>query len=168
MRLLKDFLSICFSWPLTLVFTLTCSLAPVSAQNADHAHDHSQHATSSASAKPQTVQRTVAITMDDNMRFIPDHIDVKQGETVEFKVRNLGKLHHEMTLGTDKALKAHAEMMQKHPDMAHTDEGMVSVAPGAEATLKYHFGQSGKLNFVCLQLGHAEAGMKGDIKIKAN
>jgi uncharacterized cupredoxin-like copper-binding protein len=144
-----------------------CLCAPTLAQTTGHSHEHSQHPPSAAVA-PEAARRTVTVTMNDDMRFLPDHIDVKQGETVEFKVRNLGKLRHEMVLGTDKALKAHAEMMKKHPDMVHKDENMVSVAPGAETTLLHTFHEKGSIKFACLQPGHAEAGMRGQIKIKAN
>ena len=37
--------------------------------------------------------------MTDNMRFTPDRIQVRQGETVRFVVRNEGKMLHEMVIG---------------------------------------------------------------------
>jgi len=46
--------------------------------------------------------------MTDNMRFVPDKIDVKQGETVRIKLRNEGKMLHEFVIGTRKELDEHA------------------------------------------------------------
>src|SRR5687767_12712113 len=51
--------------------------------------------------------RTVEIHMSDNMRFTPDRIEVREGETVRFVVRNAGKVLHEMVIGTPAELKAH-------------------------------------------------------------
>src|SRR4030066_1262880 len=49
---------------------------------------------------PGNVTRSVEVEMNDAMRFLPDSISVKRGETIRFLVRNVGKLRHEMGLGT--------------------------------------------------------------------
>ena len=36
--------------------------------------------------------RTVTVTMTDNMRFTPDRIDVRQGETVQIVIKNSGQI----------------------------------------------------------------------------
>jgi uncharacterized cupredoxin-like copper-binding protein len=69
----------------------------------------------------KSVKRTVEITMTDTMRFTPDKIDVKQGETIKFVVKNSGKVLHEMVIGTKKDLDEHAAMMVKHPGMEHDE-----------------------------------------------
>ena len=66
---------------------------------------------------PLKVTRSVEVEMNDTMRFRPDSIRVKRGETIRFVVRNTGKVKHEMVLGTIKELKEHAEMMRKFPEM---------------------------------------------------
>lgn len=38
----------------------------------------------------KAVTRTIEITMLDTMRFVPDQITVKQGETVRLTVKNVG------------------------------------------------------------------------------
>jgi uncharacterized cupredoxin-like copper-binding protein len=48
----------------------------------------------------QQVTRTVVVTMADTMRFSPATVQVRKGETLEFIVRNTGKVKHEMVLGT--------------------------------------------------------------------
>ena len=76
------------------------------------------------------VTRTVSIDMTDSMRFSAAKIKAKQGETIRFVVKNLGKVKHEMVLGTAKELKEHYEVMKKNPEMEHADANMVTVAPG--------------------------------------
>jgi uncharacterized cupredoxin-like copper-binding protein len=58
--------------------------------------------------------------MDDNMRFSPDKLSFKRGDTVRFVVRNQGKLLHELVIGTKKELDEHAAMMLKHPACSMT------------------------------------------------
>jgi uncharacterized cupredoxin-like copper-binding protein len=79
---------------------------------------------------PRNATRTVFVDMSDTMRFKPSRLTVKQGETIRFLVRNSGKAMHELVLGTMADLKAHAELMRKHPGMEHGEPYMVHVAPG--------------------------------------
>lgn len=111
------------------------------------------------------VTRTVAIDMKDDMRFYNSMIDVKQGETIRFIVKNAGNLKHEMVLGTDKELKEHYEVMKKNPEMEHADPNMVTVAPGKTGEIIWRFTKAGKVDFACLQPGHYDAGMKGLINV---
>lgn len=111
--------------------------------------------------------RTVQIDMNDAMRFTPSSVDVKQGETVRFVVKNSGQTKHEMVLGTQKDLEAHYELMKKHPEMEHADENMVTVAPGKTGEIVWRFTRAGKVDFACLQPGHYDAGMKGVVKVAA-
>lgn len=114
---------------------------------------------------PAQARRTVQIDMSDAMRFTPSSIDVKQGETVRFVVKNSGQLQHEMVLGTEKDLKRHDELMRKHPGMEHADAHMVSVAPGQTGEIVWQFTQAGRIDFACLQAGHFDAGMRGVLRV---
>ena len=63
------------------------------------------HADSDAIGKPgkaTNAKRTVKVEMLDTMRFNPQSITVKQGETIKFIIKNSGKVKHEMVLGTEK------------------------------------------------------------------
>jgi uncharacterized cupredoxin-like copper-binding protein len=111
------------------------------------------------------VSRTVTIDMQDNMRFVPATLRVKQGETLRLLVRNTGAVPHELVLGHIKDLKAHAKAMQKFPDMQHEEPHMLSVAPGSQGELVWHFTNAVTLDFACLRPGHYEAGMKGQIAV---
>lgn len=114
---------------------------------------------------PKKATRTVTITMSDAMRYTPDRLTVKAGETVTFIVKNEGKVMHELVIGTEKELKAHAEVMRKHPGMEHDEPYMAHVAPGKQETLTWQFTRSGDFLFGCLIPGHFEAGMVGRVKV---
>jgi len=117
--------------------------------------------------KAGAVTRTVRVDMSDAMRFSPASIAVKQGETVRFVVTNSGKVKHEMVLGSQKELQEHYEAMKKHPEMEHDDPSMVTVAPGKSGEMVWRFTRAGQVDFACLQPGHYDAGMKGQVKVAA-
>lgn len=117
------------------------------------------------SGDPAKVSRTIELTMNDSMRFTPGEIQVSAGETVRFFIKNMGKLPHEMVIGSIADLKAHAAEMQKMPEMQHTELNMITLAPGKIGGLVWKFNQSGTVDFACLIPGHMEAGMIGKIKI---
>ena len=113
------------------------------------------------------VKRTVTLTMDDKMRFTPDTLSFKEGETVRFIVKNQGKLLHEMVIGTRAELDAHAALMEKFPNMAHDEPYVAHVDPGKQGGLVWTFNRPGDFEFACLVAGHFAAGMKGRIKVIA-
>lgn len=113
------------------------------------------------------VKRTVTLTMDDKMRFTPDTLSFKEGETVRFIVKNQGKLLHEMVIGTRAELDAHAALMEKFPNMAHDEPYMAHVDPGKQGGLVWTFNRPGNFEFACLVAGHYQAGMKGTISVSA-
>ena len=115
---------------------------------------------------PRKVARTVRIDMSDAMRFTPADITIRRGQTVRFVVHNDGKLLHEMVLGTPQALKEHAALMQKFPEMEHADPNMAHVKPGRDGEIVWQFTRPGEFQFACLQPGHFEAGMVGRLSVK--
>ncbi len=116
---------------------------------------------------PAKVTRTIAIDMSDSMRFTPDTVQVKRGETIRFVVKNSGKLKHEFNLGTAAALKEHYAQMLKFPEMEHDDPNVVNVAPGETGEVVWRFTKAGTVSFACLHPGHYDAGMKGSIRVTA-
>jgi putative spermidine/putrescine transport system substrate-binding protein len=115
---------------------------------------------------PSEVSRTISMSMNDTMRFSPDRIEVRKGETIRFVLQNDGKLRHELVLGEPEALRRHAAMMQSMPDMQHSGPNMASLAPGEHGQLIWQFTHSGVVTFACLQSGHLEAGMKGVVAVQ--
>lgn len=112
-------------------------------------------------------KRTLEFKMSDSMRFTPDHIQVKQGETVRLFIRNEGQVMHEFVIGTKKELDEHAALMMKFPGMEHSEPYMAHVAPGKTGEIVWTFNRAGEFDFACLIAGHYQAGMVGKVKVIA-
>ena len=152
--------------PLTLIAALAMSSATFA--GGTHAGGHGHDSDERAIGKPgvaSKASRTVTIEMTDNMRYTPADIQVKQGETVRFIVKNKGQVKHELSLGTQKELLEHLEQMKKFPDMEHDEPSKVTLAPGKQGEIIWQFTKAGAVNFACLMPGHYEAGMKGQVKV---
>jgi uncharacterized cupredoxin-like copper-binding protein len=141
-----------------------------------HAHGDKLHPKKAATSKKEqkkwgiagdaeSVKRTVEIHMLDMMRFSPDRIEVKQGETIRFVHKNDGKIMHEFVIGTKRELDEHAALMLKFPNMEHDEPYMVHVAPGKTGEVIWNFNRAGEFDFACLIPGHYQAGMIGKIKV---
>lgn len=134
-------------------------------------HQHGGHEAESSligkAGDPAKVTRTVTVDMNDTMRFTPASISVKEGEVIRFAVKNSGKLKHEMVIGSASELKEHAQLMAKFPDMEHAEPNQVTLLPGKTGNIVWQFGKAGKVDFACLQPGHFEAGMKGQVVVSA-
>jgi uncharacterized cupredoxin-like copper-binding protein len=136
-------------------------------------HDTMAHSTSTEEkafgrkGDPKKVSRTIELDMSDAMRFAPAELAVKQGETVRFRLKNSGKVLHEMVLGTMQELKEHAEIMKQHPGMHHAEANIVHVSPGKTGALVWQFTNPGEFHYGCLVPGHFEAGMVGRVRVLA-
>jgi uncharacterized cupredoxin-like copper-binding protein len=113
----------------------------------------------------KAAKRTIEISMSDAMRFTPDTITVRRGETVKFVFRNVGKQLHEFVLGTKKELEEHAALMMKFPNMEHDEPYMAHVPPGTTGRIVWTFNRPGDFDFACLIAGHYQAGMVGRITV---
>lgn len=113
------------------------------------------------------VSRTIEVDAADSMRFTPSNVSVKTGETIRFVIKNSGKVPHEFSLGTEKELKEHYEVMKKFPNMEHEEANKVSLKPGKQSEVIWRFTKPGVVNFACLHVGHYDAGMKGQVKVGA-
>ncbi|PAU51485.1 cupredoxin domain-containing protein [Pseudomonas indica] len=147
---------------------------------ADQVHAHGDQA-GSGHAKPvvkeqkdwgiagerKEADRTIEVSMSDAMRFSPDFIKVKAGETVRFVHHNDGQVMHEFVIGTKPELDEHAALMKKFPGMEHDEPYMAHVAPGKRGEIVWTFNRPGEFHFACLIPGHYEAGMVGRIKVVA-
>jgi uncharacterized cupredoxin-like copper-binding protein len=111
--------------------------------------------------------RSIDVGMTDNMRFTPDRIAVKQGETLRFVIRNRGKVMHEFVIGTRAENQKHAALMVKFPNMEHDAPYMAHVAPGKTGRIVWTFNRPGEFEFACLIAGHYSAGMVGTITVAA-
>ena len=116
--------------------------------------------------RARAVRRTVDLTMSDDMRFTPDRIEVREGETLRLRLRNEGSVLHELVIGTPDELAAHAALMIKFPGMEHEDAHMAHVAPGQRGEIIWHFNRTGEFDFACLINGHFQAGMRGKLVVR--
>ena len=132
-----------------------------------HDHDHGAvTASPPAAAAPQALgaARNVVIEVDDARRITPANWQARQGETVRLIVVNTGQLKHELVVGPTDELATHAESMKSSGGHGH-DDG-VTVDPGQTATLLYTFNQPGQWGIACLEPGHYDSGMKGEVDVE--
>lgn len=168
-----------FSQVFKVILVALCNICAISAPAFAHEDSHQQHSATSAphadnsvaqpfgvAGQAAAVQRTITLRMSDDMRFTPDHITVKQGETLRLRVENHGQTLHELVLGTPASLAAHQAMMQRNPHMVHNAPYMAHVAASQAGELIWQFNQVGEFAFACLLPGHYEAGMHGTISVQ--
>lgn len=133
----------------------------------DHHGDEKEHHESMAGLPgiADNVTRTVAVDMDDTMAFMPAQLTVEAGETLRFTVTNSGQLVHEFVLGATDEILEHHELMKRFPGMEHDEPNSVSLATGEVGDVIWQFSNAGTFQFACLQPGHYEAGMKGNVVV---
>ncbi len=145
---------------------------------AAQAHGNEDHAKKAGPVKKEqkdwgiagdakAARRTVEFRMSDTMRFTPERLEVRQGETLRLVIHNDGKVMHEFVLGTKKELDEHAALMVKFPTMEHEEPYMAHVAPGKRGEIVWTFNRAGDFDFACLIAGHYQAGMVGKVKVVA-
>lgn len=147
-------------------FILAITLGAASAASAAGNHGGGHH--ESPIGKPGVaakVTRTIAVDMASGMRFKPSDIQVKKGETIRFVLKNTDTVKHEFSLGTEKELLEHYEVMKKFPNMEHDEPNKISLAPGKQGEVIWQFTNAGAVDFACLHPGHYDAGMKGQVKV---
>jgi uncharacterized cupredoxin-like copper-binding protein len=158
----------------TLLLAVALSLAGTAAYA--HGGEHPSNASSVAVKKEQkawgiagdadAAKRTIMLSMTDNMRFTPDKLEVRLGETVKLVMKNEGKSLHEFVIGTKRELDRHAALMMKFPDMEHDEPYMAHVPPGKTGEIIWKFNRAGEFDFACLIAGHYQAGMVGKISVR--
>lgn len=155
---------------LFIMFLLSAFIGQVSAHGDDHAKKKTvaikkEQKAWGIAGDAKAVKRTVNIVMTDNMRFTPDKIEVKQGETIKIVLKNEGKMLHEFVIGTKKELGEHAALMLKFPNMEHDEPYMAHVPVGKTGEIIWTFNRAGDFDFACLIAGHYQAGMVGKISV---
>ena len=112
--------------PMTTLISIALAASIAATSGLARAHGDADHAGKETTVvkeqKPwgiagdaKAVKRTITVSMTDTMRFSPEKIDVKQGDTLKFVLRNDGKLMHEFVIGTRKDLDEHAALMINAP-----------------------------------------------------
>ena len=161
-----------------LVIKSLLALGIAMAGTAGVAHTDKAHAKKTGAVKKEqkdwgiagdaeAVTRTIEIKMSDKMRFTPELIEVREGDTVRLTHKNGGKVMHEFVLGTKNDLEAHAALMTKFPKMEHDEPYMAHVGAGKTGEIVWAFNRAGEFDFACLIPGHYQAGMIGKIRVAA-
>jgi plastocyanin len=99
--------------------------------------------------------RLVRIVASGALRFYPDVVTVKQGETITFEVTAMGMTSHEFMVGPAADVAA---------DTAGTPE-VADIGMMQTKSLTYTFSGSGPFAFACHAPGHYEAGMAGVVSV---
>lgn len=120
---------------------------------------------------PGRITRTVEVRATDNA-FSLKSLQVREGETVRFVIRNDGFEAHEFLIGTAHEHAEHLAMMKAMIErqkktghamaMDHHDSG-ITVLPGETATFVWTFARAADLQFACDIPGHYQDGMHGAI-----
>lgn len=113
--------------------------------------------------------RAVDLTMTDEMTFEPARIEVRRGETVVFRVRNVSSEGHEAYIGTDEEQRLHetkhyALSASEQAKTTHVGYG-IHVAPFGTGELVSRFDEDTEYVIGCHYPGHYEAGMRAVIDV---
>ena len=127
-----------------------------------HSHDHATPAQAIALS-----MKEVRIEVDDTMRFAPAKWEAQVGEPIRIILVNKGKVDHELVIGSEKEIIAHAKEMANPGVKGHHHTNEISAKPGQQAELVWTFKKPGQYAMACFEPGHYEAGMKGVINVVA-
>ncbi len=115
--------------------------------------------------------RVIEIKALDDFTFEPASVMIEAGETVTFRVENVGLLDHDFTLGDSETQDEHeAEMVEMAAtgNMAmHDEPNAFGLTSGEVKEMSWHFTETGEILFGCHTPGHYPAGMVGSITIAA-
>ena len=125
-----------------------------------HSHDHGTPAQVAAPS-----MKEVRIEVDDTMRFSPTIWEAQAGEPIRIILVNKGKVDHELVIGSEKEIMAHAKEMASPGAKGHHHANEISAKPGQQAELVWTFKKPGQYAMACFEPGHYEAGMKGIINV---
>ena len=152
----------------TIIAGMLCLLSTAAFASGNHEGGHGE-SLAGEPGKKSKVTRTIQVTMkesdDGKMLYMPASVEVKEGQTVRFAIRNAGETDHEFVLDTHEEIMEHKKVMEKFPEMEHDDPNSVRLAPGKSGEIVWKFTKSGTLKFACLIPGHYEAGMHGDLTV---
>jgi len=103
------------------------------------------------------VSRTINLTLLDNM-FLPPEITVREGETIQFVLKNLGSNTHHFLIGS-------ADDLRKVASSNRKNEQLIRLNPSEEKELIWEFNKAGTVNFACPIKTHFKT-MHGKITVE--
>jgi uncharacterized cupredoxin-like copper-binding protein len=115
--------------------------------------------------------RVIEIKALDDFTFDPASVKIEAGETVTFRVENVGLLDHDFTLGDSDTQDEHeaemVEMAASGNTAMHDDPNAFGLTSGEVKEMTWHFTETDEILFGCHTPGHYPAGMVGSITILA-
>ncbi|WP_282611145.1 cupredoxin domain-containing protein [Pelagibius sp. Alg239-R121] len=171
----------------TLTAAMVVVSIPLFATEVFAAGSHSSSADLGSPGIASDATRTIEVTMYDNY-YEPESLDVQEGETVRFVIKNEGDLVHEFNIGTTEGHAAHQDemmMMVEHGVLeadrinwtvarkmqasmghgTHDDPNSTLLEPGESGEVIWSFPVHATLEFACNVPGHYDAGMMGEINL---
>ena len=150
-------------------------------------HGHGHGGDIGKPAKASAATRTITVVMHDSY-YEPERLEIREGETVRFVIRNEGTLVHEFNIGTAEMHAAHSSEMQMMVDHGvlkassidreaakqmqktmghgmHDEPNSVLLEPGKTGEITWTFPAHATLEFACNVPGHYDAGMAGAIEL---
>ncbi len=148
---------------------LVAALASPALASGSHKGGHGEVMAVGEPGKNADATRTIRVTMketdDGRMIFAPSELQVREGQTVRFTIRNAGELEHEFVLDQQDKITEHKAAMEKFPDMEHEDPNAIRLAPGQTGEIVWKFTNAGTFKIACLVPGHYDAGMHGGVTV---
>jgi uncharacterized cupredoxin-like copper-binding protein len=152
-----------------------------------HGTGHGDAVTTGKPGSAADATRTIEIVMNDNY-YEPESLNLKEGETVRFVIKNAGEFVHEFNIATAAMHAAHQPemaMMVEHgvlePDRInwdaakkmqasmghgmHDEPNSLLLEPGKSGEIVWTFPAHAELQFACNIPGHYDSGMQGEIKL---
>ena len=99
--------------------------------------------------------RLVELTADDFLNFTPGLVQAARGETVTFRIHNVGQATHEFMVGP---------LADAFADLEGTPE-VADIGPDQTGEITFTFAGAGPFGFACHAPGHFEHGMLGYIQL---
>lgn len=132
----------------------------------EHADDEAAHTFwFGEPAEASASTRVIEIDANDDMSFGPSDLAVSVGETVTFRVFNMGVIPHDFTIGDEEMQDDH-ELEMSGGDMHEAeDPNAILVQPGETREITWTFTEPASLLIGCHVPGHWAAGMRGTLTI---
>ena len=123
-----------------------------------------------APADAASATRTVEIRAGNDLRFQPDNVQVKVGDTVTFHVVNVATVEHDFTLGDESEQAQHEKEMKSMSSggdmhVMGDSANAIHIPAGQSKDLTWKFTKAGTTLFGCHEPGHYDSGMKGTITV---
>lgn len=128
------------------------------------AAEHYNNAVIGKPGIPEDVTRTIQIEIHDGS-FSPSEINVSEGETIRFMVKNAGRMQHKMVIDTIKNLKKYAKAMRQDTHAIPDGTNQITLDPTEVKELVWQFTKTGIVDFACPLPGHFK-GMRGKIIVE--